>query len=211
MNYNGEDIPGILNDKQILVGKLEIIYGPMKSKKSTNMIHTLCSFADSPARFDTPTVLYINSNIDTRSKKEWSTNGSGSIKPSNRIQCIKLGTLSELDVTPYEKIGVDEGQFFPDLVSSVLKWIKLGKHVIVCGLISDWKMQPFGYISELIPYSDKTTSRRAWCTRCLEQKGCYVKAAFTDKITPDDIIIDAGSNQYITVCRKHHHIWINKK
>ena len=181
----------------------------MKSQKSTELIHTLCSFADSPARFEVKTVLYISSKIDTRSDDPWSTNGFGAIHPSSRVKCIKVDKLGETDVTKYTKIGVDEGQFFPDLVKVVLDWVGEGKHVIVCGLISDWKMQPFGHIAELIPFADKTTSKRAWCTKCLDSKKIYVKAAFVDKISGLDnpSIIDVGSDQYITVCRKHHHSW----
>lgn len=191
------------------VGKLEIIYGPMKSKKSTDMIHILCSFADSPAQFKSPNILYISSSIDIRSNDPWSTNGNGSIQPSSRVKCLKVDKLSEIDIEPYIKIGVDEGQFFTDLVETVQEWVSKGKHVIVCGLITDWKMQPFGCISELIPYADKTTSKRAWCTKCLDEKGTYVKAAFVDKIAnlDNNTIIEVGSEQYITVCRKHHHMW----
>ena len=75
-------------------------------------------------------------------------------------------------------------------------------------------MNPFGYISKLLPIADNFVKLNAICTVCTQDiinKGEKVTptnvtpAPFTKKIIEGNDLIDVGGkDKYIAVCRKHH-------
>jgi len=76
----------------------------------------------------------------------------------NSIECKYL--FESFDkLKQYDIIGIDEGQFFPDLVELVL----LKKIVIVAALNADYKMEPFPNVSKLISKADKIKLLKAYC------------------------------------------------
>ena len=90
-------------------GKLEkIILGPMFSGKTTELNSGLTIRADLGE-----SVAYINHIKDTRSKNIMSTHSS-CLKLSPLITYIEVECLSEVDISKYRVIGVDEFQFFND-------------------------------------------------------------------------------------------------
>jgi thymidine kinase len=58
----------------------------------------------------------------------------------------------------YDVVGIDEGQFYPDLVEMVDQFLRLGKVVVVSALDGDFRRKPFGRILELIPMAVSWTS-----------------------------------------------------
>ena len=69
--------------------------------------------------------------------------------------------MEETDV-----FGIDEGQFYPDLVEGVESFLRRDKIVIISALDGDFERKPFGQIPELIPLSDDIVKLRAICMRC---------------------------------------------
>ena len=51
----------------------------------------------------------------------------------------------------YDVVGIDEGQFFPDVVEFCDGAANLGKTVVVAALDGTFERKPFGNIVSLIP------------------------------------------------------------
>ena len=176
---------------------LELVLGPMFSGKTSQLIARLTVYADLGFK-----VLYVNSNEDTRNTY-FSTHSGTELKTSSSIKMVKCTSLSSLDISKYSVIGIDESQFFDDLVIYVKEWLDLSKHVISVGLDGDINRKPMGKILDLIPYADTVTKITAKCMICIKS-GELKPAPFT--IRKDGQIKDreiGGSDIYIAVCRKH--------
>lgn len=112
------------------------------------------------------------------------------------VSTTELLTLSEL-VSNYDVVGIDEGQFFSDLVPAVKHFIDLGKIVVISALDGDYKREPFGHVLELVPLADNVTKLKAICGLC------YVnEAPFTKRITEETSqTCVGGADKYVAVCR----------
>lgn len=99
----------------------------------------------------------------------------------------------------FDVIGVDEGQFFPDVVAFCEKWANEGKTVIVAALDGDFKRTPFGAVLGLVPIAEDVTKLSAVC------HGCGGDAAFTARagaVATDEVELIGGSDLgYSASCR----------
>jgi len=192
-------------------GRLEIYMGPMFSGKSSRLIHKLCTLADVGFR-----VLYINHSDDNRytcGDNIVSTHSSQYHGLSKYIKSLKISSLKDVEIHNYEVIGVDECQFFDDLVPVVSKWVEQDhKYVICVGLDGDAFKHPFGHLLELIPYADVAEKMTAMCHSCLEDaKKCgfssLSNAPFTRRLDSEfsSQKLIGGADKYIAVCRHHSH------
>ncbi len=195
-----------LNSK---MGSLTIIFGPMFSGKTTRMIQELTRFTD----VTYTKCMLINHTFDDRNIDIGISSHSSSFKGlSSSIEVVKASKLENLDVSKYDVIGIDEGQFFDDL-EQVKEWIKLNKNIIISGLISDSFMKPFGKIYTLIPESDNVIQCHSICSECIKNCGKIVtpdllssmKAPFTFRLdsNSDNQVLVGASDKYIPVCRMH--------
>lgn len=116
------------------------------------------------------------------------------------ISSINIEFLSQIFEHPNfsetTHIFINEAQFFPDLKDSVIKLVEeYNKHVIICGLDSDFKREKFGDIWDLIPYADKVTKLYGKCNNCDN------KSLFTHRISCEKQQEVVGNNNYIPLCR----------
>ena len=192
---------------------LQVFTGPMYSEKTKNMISVVSKLSD----ITDSKVLIINHQLDTRNGSQISSHSSLYKGLSDKMDTISTSTLSSVDVSNYTVIGLDETNFFDDeadLVNTIKLWISQDKHIICAGLDGDSNMNPFGYISKLLPIADHFVKLNAICTICTQDiinKGEKVTptnvtpAPFTKKIIEGNDLIDVGGkDKYIAVCRKHH-------
>jgi len=195
-------------------GTLDIAVGPMFSGKTTWLNGELTKLADKDF-----SVLKIIHSDDIREDVENSdnsgtTHNSSYKNLSKKIVCIRASKLSDINVDDFHVIGVDESQFFPDLIQVVSSWVEvLGKHVRVSGLDGDAFKNKFGQTLDLIPLCDQIIKLKASCKLCLDELKKYefkgnilsIDAAFTKRLsTSTEQKIVGGSNIYIPVCRFHH-------
>ena len=180
--------------------------GPMTSGKSSWLDIELTRFADIGLK-----VLKVNTVHDVRlsaSADDSGTSHSSTQKVlSAKIDRQKVKLLQEVDVTAYEVIGVDECNFYEDLVVEVIKWVeKLGKHVLFTGLDGDFEKKPFGQTLQLIPYADECIKMNATCLFCLEEDRHNLRSApFSRRLIKDDRkILVGGAELYVATCRRHH-------
>ena len=184
--------------RDLCTGYLGLIFGPMFAGKSSMLMRQLVTLAD----LGQP-CCYVNSKEDTRTTSCVSTHGSQSLE-SPKITYLKTTTLGLVDVSNFSVIGVDEGQFFEDLVSMVNEWVQNKKVVFVAGLSGDAFKRPFGALHLLAPEADDVTYLKAKCVTCLEM-GRFVDAAFTKRLVcGTETKLIGGVDKYAPVCRMHY-------
>lgn len=183
-------------------GELHLIMGPMFSSKTTTLISKLDRHTFGQR------VLAINHELDTRYSIEGLRTHDGKSFP-----CLRLSQLSSIfEHSLYNEahvIGIDESQFFPDLVSQVKLMVeKDNKIIYVAGLSGSFRRELFGHMHELIPWADSLLLLNAVCMECRDGKtpGLFSKLVVDDKtdgrVNRTDVLI-GGSTQYKAVCRIH--------
>lgn len=200
---------GSLNSKPICpsrvsnskAGSLTVFTGPMFSNKTSNLISSITCYADISEKHLT---LLINHSFDNRSDKVISSHSSNYKGLSAKVKVVSETFLSDVNVNDYDIIGVDEAQFFEDLVPTIKKWLKMGKQIVVSGLDSCGEGEIFGSIHELVHISDSFTKFNAYCTICKDQHNKITPAPFTSKRrdTASKVTI-GGSDIYYPTCRLH--------
>lgn len=183
-------------------GSLELIGGPMYSSKSSTLLGQLTRDLAINRH-----VLYINHSFDTRSIEPFSTHHP-LFKPNvnlERLTMMKCPTLPTMEeVSMYDTIGIDESQFFENLMIVVDYVEKLNKRIVVCGLVGDSNRHNFGQFLNLLPYAEHFTQLQALCSVCGKDK-LAVPAPFTHRIINDNHQINVGGNdKYMAVCRQHY-------
>lgn len=184
------------------IPQLEIIHGPMFSGKTTELLRKLDIYSGPKCK-----TLYINSKKDTRTNEDFSSHNKNTKMPKN-TKSLKLKKLADIfnhkEYKECNVIGIDESQFFSDLVSIVLELVeKHNKRVIVAGLDSDFNRDTFGQISRLIQHADEIRKLYSYCTPC-KNKNIYSRAIYSRCITENDeksLVKVGGAESYIPVCR----------
>lgn len=161
--------------------------GPMFSGKTTELLRLTERHerAGRPRKLIKPIIdeRYSKSRVDTHDKRSH--------------EALRANCLAEVIETIEERvIGIDEGQFFPDLIEGCLRLVGKGKIVVVAGLSSDAEMKPFGQMLNLLAVCEYSVKLNAVC------KDCGEEAPFTVKIGGSDVLVDVGSeDKYKAVCR----------
>lgn len=201
-------------------GSLDLIVGPMRGGKSTELYRRLNQHADLNLK-----VLLINSRIGERKESD-GVRSSGSCSSHNggfyglhgKIDVVSGFSLKEFDgiVKDYDAIGIDEFQFFDDKEIANVVWSWVYNHdlfVTVAGLNGDSDQKLFGKISDLTRFCTSITHVTAICEDCLEEgkkigKHIRTSAPYTIRRDLSRAKIEIGATGYICVCLKHlkiHH------
>ena len=179
-------------------GRIELIIGPMFSGKSTRLIESIRKYT-----YKAKKTIMIKFHADKRysSKSEVITHD---LIKYDSIECKNLNDSFEL-VKNYDVIGIDEGQFFDDLVEFCEKLAFLKKIIIVAALNGDFRMDPFPVVSNLISKADKIKLMKAYCFNC------HKDAKFSLRIVQSNetVLIGAGE-AYKPACRECH-IYFSKQ
>jgi thymidine kinase len=178
-------------------GELHIIIGPMFSSKTTTLISKLDRHTFGQ------TVLAINHELDTRYSMEGLRTHDGKSFP-----CLRARSLSSVYSNPLYQtanvIGIDESQFFDDLVPNVKIMVEThNKIVYVAGLNGSYRRELFGTIHELIPWADTVQLLSAVCMECNDGKTPGIFSKLITKKTESGNVFIGGSAEYKAVCRKH--------
>ena len=171
-------------------GKIDVIFGPMFSGKSTELQRKMKRYLIAEKK-----CLIINYAKDNRYSKEnvVSTHDKQTMKAS------KFTLLSEAEhmVDDYDIIGVDEGQFFEDLVEKAEEWANRGKVVIIAALDATFQRKPFNRVCELVAIAENVKKLHSVCNTCKK------KGSFTQRVSGgSEIELVGGVDIYKSVCRK---------
>jgi len=169
-------------------GEIQVIYGPMFSGKSTELLRRIRRYTAASKNciilkyhLDT---RYDQDNMSTHDLVKWKATPCASLESA-------VHECNEADV-----IGVDEAQFFPDVVSFCETMANSGKVVIVACLDGTFKREGFGSVLNLLPIAEKVTKLNAVCVNC------HRDAAFTKRIGNEtEVEVIGGHDKYVAVCR----------
>ena len=173
-------------------GKIELIIGPMFSGKSTRLIGLIRKYT-----YKAKKTIMIKFFADKRytDKSEVVTHD---LLKYDSIDCKNLREHFD-KIKNYDVIGIDEGQFFPDLVEVCEELALMKKTVIVAALNGDFRMEPFPVVTKLISKADKIKLLKAYCFNC------HRDAKFTLRTiqSNEKVLIGAGE-AYKPACRECH-------
>ena len=191
-------------------GTIALLTGPMFSGKTSAMIGRVrrAAYAGAPAvvvkwagdtRYDGGDAAggpAVAAHTEVRQASAPGTEGCAGIR------VVVARRLSEVEPTAAERtVGVDEGQFFPDLVERCEAWAREGRHVVVAALDGDYARRPFGAVCELVPRCEEVTKLRGVCMGCRARD-----AAFSQRLTAGTAVVQEGGREsYRAVCRACHH------
>jgi thymidine kinase len=170
-------------------GFIEIIYGPMFSGKTTEMYRRIRRHSLAKKN-----CLVIKYRKDTRYSEEM-------LSTHDRVmmEAVSCSVLSEvLNVVQHVNvIGIDEGQFYPDLIDFCESMANQGKIVIVSALDGTFERKPFRNVLELIPKAESVVKLNAVCMLC------GGVASFSKRLVDSTAVeLIGGAETYAPVCRK---------
>ena len=173
-------------------GRSELICGPMFSGKSTRLIGVIRKYT-----YKAKKTIMIKYFADKRfsDKSEVVTHD---LLKYDSIECKNLREHFD-KIKNYDVIGIDEGQFFSDLVEVCEELALMKKTIIIAALNGDFRMEPFPVIAKIIPKVDKIKLLKAYCFNC------HKDARFTLRIVQSNetVLIGAGE-AYKPACRECH-------
>ena len=174
-------------------GSISLIMGPMFSGKTTELQRRLRRFEVARKKS-----LCIKYQADTRySEEKMSTHDKTEMSalPVSKLADVPASALVGIDV-----IGIDEGSFYPDIVSFCEQQANAGRDVIVASLDGDFQRNAFGDILGLVPIAEEVTKLTAVCT------GCAQPAAFSRRLSAETAVeVIGGADKYIATCRRCYH------
>jgi len=182
---------------------MELIIGPMFSGKTIDLVRK-CSVA----AFTGP-CAFVRPFADTREDDGSAVSSHGMFQVRQNkldgpgyvsfVRTAPDNLLGGVDLSAFATVGIDEGQFFPDLISGCRDLRRAGKRVIVAALDADFTRSPFplgaeGTILGLIPHCTHVKKLHAVCE-------CGKAAPHSMRLTDSDTtVLVGGSDAYRAVC-----------
>lgn len=181
-------------------GRLEIVCGSMFSGKTEELMRLLIR-----AEYAKQNVLTIKHQIDKRRSQTKISSHSGTEKHAFSIDnnIDSLSRILELANKNIQVVGIDEIQFFPkEIISIIKKLINDGKRVIAAGLDLDFRGEPFGIMPTLMSLADDVTKLKAICVVCGKDAHHTQRIINGNPAKYDDPIIMVGASEcYEARCR----------
>lgn len=170
-------------------GWIEVICGSMFSGKTEELIRRL-----KRAKIANLKVEIFKPKIDVRySEEEVVSHDSNAIisTPVESSNSLLLLT-GNVDV-----VGIDEAQFFDmGIVDVVQQLASMGIRVIVAGLDTDFRGQPFGPMPALMAVAEYVTKVHAICVKCGDP------ANYSHRLSASEKLVELGEKDiYEPLCR----------
>jgi thymidine kinase len=182
-------------------GIVEVVCGSMFSGKTDELIRRLRRAVIARQK-----VQVFKPVIDMRYAVEKVTSHAGSDFDAIPAACAAdIPSKLDADTTV---VGIDEAQFFDDgIIPLVDELAGRGIRVIVAGLDTDFRAEPFGPMPVLISKAERVDKLQAICMTCgnpasRTQRLVNGKPARYD----DPVVIVGASEMYEARCREHHEV-----
>lgn len=148
--------------------------------------------------------VILRPDIDTRANEQNGVYTHARGLEESDVEVIRIDTYeSRLEfINEYDVIGIDEGQFMPNLDSIVKDLIKRNKIIIIAALNSKNNNTMWPSIASIIPFCNKIKLRNSICSSCKEL------TATTTKLRPvhngdnncRNSSFIGGEEKYIVLC-----------
>ncbi len=184
-----------------LSGSVEVICGSMFSGKTDELIRRLRRALIARQR-----VQVFKPVIDVRYAVEKVTSHAGADFAAIPIE--KAGDIRTLLDPEATLVAIDEAQFFDDeLIAVVDELAASGRRVIVAGLDTDFRGEPFGPMPALIAKAERVDKLQAICMVCGEP-ACRTQRLVNGKPARygDPVVIVGAAELYEARCRRHHEV-----
>ncbi|MEG1499108.1 MAG: thymidine kinase [Bacteroidales bacterium] len=170
-------------------GWIEVICGSMFSGKTEELIRRL-----NRAKFARQRVEVFKPSIDIRYDEQQVV--SHDAKSLNSIP-VQTASGILLYMNDAQVVGIDEAQFFgEDLVEVCTKLAEMGIRVIVAGLDTNFKGEPFGPMPFLMAVAESVTKVHAICIKCGNP------AQFSHRfISTQKLVVLGETDSYEPLCR----------
>lgn len=146
-------------------------------------------------------VLAVNSAKDVRYGDDGIITHDGVVISGIRVETIDE-LLNKQEYIDAEVVGIDEGQFFPNIDSFVIDQLsKTNKTFIIASLIGDKDKELFGNTYKLMPHAENISFKHAVCKRCGDGTPASFTAALV-KFSGQEHI--GASESYEATCRFHY-------
>ncbi|XP_012611693.1 thymidine kinase, cytosolic isoform X1 [Microcebus murinus] len=152
-------------------GQIQVILGPMFSGKSSELMRRVRRFQIAQYK-----CLVIKYAKDTRYSSSFCTHDR------NTMEALPACLLRDVaqEALGVAVIGIDEGQFFPDIADFCETMANSGKIVIVAALDGTFQRKAFGAILNLVPLAESVVKLTAVCMECFRE-AAYTKRLGTEK------------------------------
>ncbi len=182
-------------------GHVELICGSMFSGKSEELIRRVRR-----AQIARQQVKVFTNKIDIRYGEAQVASHSGS-----NLDALPVKSAAEIwdyldDSTTV--VAIDEAQFFDWQVAEVVSQLaQRGVRVIIAGLDTDFRGEPFGPMPILMAQAEEVTKLNAICMVCGGPASRTQRLVNGEPAAYDDPLVVVGANEmYEARCRHHHQV-----
>ncbi len=187
-----------------LGGSIEVICGPMFAGKTEELIRRIRRL-----HYAKKKVLVFKPQIDNRYSED-------SIVSHNKqmMEAINISNVS--DVFNYVDLStaavvLDEAQFFGEEIVAVAQELAdAGKRVIIGGLDTDFRGEPFGPMPRLLAIAESVTKLTAICVVSGEPATRTQRLINGKPASYDDPIVLIGASESYEPRARRYHIVLNK-
>ncbi len=177
-------------DRDRTTGWIEVVCGSMFSGKTEELIRRLRR-----ARIARQETEVFKPALDARYSEEEVVSHN-----ENKVSTTPVDTASQILLMTSEAdvIGIDEAQFFDDELIDVCQQLANdGRRVVVTGLDTDYRADPFDPIPQLMSVAEHVTKLHAVCVVC------GAPANHSQRIVPgEDRVLVGATEAYEPRCRQ---------
>ena len=183
-------------------GRVEVICGSMFCGKTEELIRRVRR-----AIIARQKVKVFKPEIDDRYGIQFITSHTG--QSVEAIAVKSAGDIVELANGDTTVVAIDEAQFFDEGIVDAAQRLAddFDMRVIVAGLDTDFRGEPFGAMPRLLSIAEEVVKLRAICVVCGEPASRTQRLVNGAPAASDDPIILVGAQEsYEARCRRHHQV-----
>lgn len=182
-------------------GLIEVVTGSMFSGKTDELIRRLRR-----ATIARQKVQVFKPIIDNRYHTDKVTSHAGTA--FNAIPVQSSADILKILEPDTSVVGIDEAQFFDTAIVSIAQSLaSRGIRVIVAGLDTDFRGEPFGCMPTFLAIAEQVDKLQAICMVCGEP-ACRTQRLVNGRPAHynDPVVIVGASEMYEARCREHHEV-----
>ena len=213
-----------MRHEETCIGNIEVITGPMFAGKSEELLRRINRLKYAKKKYTGPMFSGKSDELLKEYDKKYHKSKILLFKPKidNRYsddevvshqkrayKCISISSAHEIYSYLTESLDcvcIDEVQFFDDEIIDIAEYLaNKGIRVIVAGLDTDFRGEPFKITANLLARSEDVTKLTAICVKCGKEATRTQRLVNGEPASINDPIVLVGASEsYEPRCRKCH-------